>query len=60
MAKLRRSFRLSSSDGYERGQGMIEYALVISFVALIVVGALAVLGTRLTTLYNSAASSIPV
>lgn len=60
MAKLRRDFRLPLSHGHERGQGMIEYALVISFVALIVIGALTVLGTRLTTLYISASSSIPV
>ncbi len=42
-----------------RGQGLVEYALVIALVALVVIAALAVLGTRVAVFYNTAANSIP-
>lgn len=36
----------------EDGQGMVEYVLIIAFIALIVVGALGVLGTTLIRNYE--------
>ncbi len=40
--------------GGQRGQGMLEYALVISFVALVVVAAVAILGPKVGNLFNYA------
>jgi pilus assembly protein Flp/PilA len=37
----------------EKGQGLVEYALVILLVAVVVVGALTLLGTSLSSLFTS-------
>jgi Flp pilus assembly pilin Flp len=42
--------------GDQRGQGMVEYALVISFVALVVITAVALLGPKVGNLFNQAGS----
>ena len=41
------------------GQGLVEYALIIAFIAIVVIVALVFFGSRLTTLYSRLASSIP-
>ena len=41
------------------GQGLVEYALVLAFIALVVIVALIYFGSRLTTLYSKLANSIP-
>jgi pilus assembly protein Flp/PilA len=41
----------------EKGQGLVEYALMILLVALIVVAGLTLLGTSLNSLFTSAAGS---
>jgi len=41
--------------GGQRGQGLLEYALVISFVALALVTAVAVFGDAVEGLYSRAA-----
>ncbi len=43
----------------ERGQGMFEYALIILLVALVVIGALVIIGPKVASLYNSASGSLP-
>jgi Flp pilus assembly pilin Flp len=41
------------------GQGLVEYALIILFVAIALVGALTTLGGALASFYQSAAGAIP-
>ena len=43
----------------EQGQGLIEYAIIISLVALIVIAVLWLLGPELGNSYSSVNSSIP-
>lgn len=42
----------------EEGQGMLEYGLIITLVAIVVIGALLVLGPKVSEIYNSASSSL--
>jgi pilus assembly protein Flp/PilA len=42
----------------ERGQGLVEYALIILLVAVIVVVGLTLLGTSLNSMFTSAAGSL--
>lgn len=41
------------------GQGLVEYALILSFIAILVIVALVFFGGRLTVLYSKLGSSIP-
>lgn len=41
------------------GQGLVEYALIILFVALALVGALTLLGGALADFYQAAAAAFP-
>ena len=41
------------------GQGLVEYALILSFIAILVIVALIFFGTQLTTLYSKLGNSIP-
>lgn len=41
--------RLKFSRRFSRGQGLLEYALIILFVALVVFGALLVLGPHVSS-----------
>ncbi len=44
----------------ERGQGLVEYALIIVLVVLVVIIVLALVGTRITqNLYSKIVSSLP-
>jgi hypothetical protein len=36
--------RVKIPDGYERGQGLTEYALILVLIAIVVIGILTVLG----------------
>lgn len=36
----------------ESGQGMVEYGLIIALIAAVVIGAIALLGPKITTLFN--------
>jgi pilus assembly protein Flp/PilA len=42
-----------------RGQGMVEYALIILLIALVVILGLTILGTQLSTVFSQIASSFP-
>jgi Flp pilus assembly pilin Flp len=42
----------------ETAQGLVEYALIIAFVALGSIAALKFLGGRITDMFNSAGSSL--
>jgi Flp pilus assembly pilin Flp len=41
------------------GQGLVEYALILAFIAIMVIVALIFFGERLTTIYSRIANSIP-
>ena len=49
------------SDSRERqtGQGLLEYALIILFVAIVVVGILTVFGTQLGNTYSQIQNAFP-
>lgn len=42
----------------ERGQGLAEYALIIAFVAIIVIAAVGLLGQSLLTSLNNTANQL--
>jgi len=48
-----------TETGQEPGQGLVEYALILAFIAIVVIVTLIYFGDRLTTLYSKLASSIP-
>ncbi len=43
---------MKPSDRYSRGQGLVEYALIIVFIAIVVVTALIVFGQGVGNLYS--------
>ncbi len=43
----------------ERGQGLVEYAIILLLVALIVIAVLRLLGTRLGDSYSAINNSVP-
>ena len=43
----------------EKGQGLVEYAIILSLVALIVIAVLWLLGPRIGNSYSSISSSLP-
>jgi Flp pilus assembly pilin Flp len=48
-------YQMSRVDG---GQGLVEYALILIFVALVVVATVIVFGTTLNTYYQGFAAAI--
>lgn len=45
---------------HERGQGMVEYALLILLIALVVILAVTLFGTQLSTTYSQISSAFPI
>ena len=43
----------------ERGQGLVEYALIIVLIALVVITAVSAFGVQLDTTFNFITSQIP-
>lgn len=41
------------------GQGLVEYALILAFIAILVIVALVFFSERLTALYSTIGNSIP-
>lgn len=50
--------RLMAWMNSEEGQGMAEYGLIIALVALVVIAALSLLGTQLTTIFTNITSGL--
>ena len=48
-----------ATDDQQPGQGLVEYALLLSFIAIAVIVALVFFGDRLNTLYSKLGNSIP-
>jgi pilus assembly protein Flp/PilA len=42
----------------EEGQALVEYALILSLVSIVAVGALTLIGTNVNTVLNSVAGSL--
>ncbi len=42
----------------ERGQGMVEYGLIIALVAIVVIAAIVLLGGNLTGIFNKTADTL--
>ncbi len=45
-------------DRDERGQGLVEYALILVLIAIVAILALAFIGTQLSTTLSSIGSSV--
>jgi Flp pilus assembly pilin Flp len=43
---------------HDRGQGLLEYALIIVFVAIVVFGALLLVGPTLSSVFQNASSGL--
>ena len=43
----------------ESGQALVEYALIVSLIALVSIGVVTVLGDNIAGIFDRAASSIP-
>jgi pilus assembly protein Flp/PilA len=41
-----------------RGQGLVEYALIIALVAVVVIGALIVLGPQIAAIFNTISKAL--
>ena len=46
------------SSRRERGQGLVEYALIIALVAVVVIAALVLLGPRIASIFNNVNSNL--
>jgi pilus assembly protein Flp/PilA len=42
----------------EKGQGLVEYALILALIAIVVIAVLAILGTRVREKFNTIANSL--
>ena len=42
----------------EKGQGMVEYGLIIALVAIVVIAAIVLLGGNLTGIFNKTATAL--
>jgi len=49
---------ISRGHQREEGQGLVEYALIILFVAVVLVGVLTTFGGSLTSLYQSIVTAL--
>jgi pilus assembly protein Flp/PilA len=43
----------------EKGQGLVEYAIILAFVAIVVIAVVRLLGPRIGNTFSSINSSIP-
>jgi len=44
----------------EKGQGLIEYALILVLIAVVVIGVLTLLGSKISNVFNSINSKLTV
>lgn len=43
----------------ERGQGLVEYAIILAFVAIVVISVVRLLGPKIGNTFSTISSSIP-
>ena len=51
--RIKKAFKSS-----KKGQGMVEYGLIIALIAIIVMVAIGLLGGQLTTMFNSVTDAL--
>jgi pilus assembly protein Flp/PilA len=56
LSQLRRRFQLLLAD--ERGQGMVEYALILVLIAVVVIAVLIVLGNQIQNAFCNISGAI--
>jgi pilus assembly protein Flp/PilA len=49
---------LKASLRNQKGQGMVEYGLILALISVVVIGVLTTMGGNLKTMFESAASNI--
>ena len=49
---------LSRYFGRSRGQGLVEYALIIALVAIVVIGTLILLGPQIATIFQNISNNL--
>lgn len=42
----------------QKGQGMVEYGLILALIAVVVIGALTLMGTNLQGMFNNVAGNV--
>ena len=52
------TLKSSADDRHARGQGLVEYALIIALIAIVVIAALLVLGPRIASVFNNISSTL--
>ena len=52
-------FSLTSKSKREKGQGLVEYAIILALVAIVVIGAMRVLGPTIGNTFSTINSSLP-
>ena len=50
--------KLHALTARERGATMVEYGLMVALIAVVVIVAVALLGTNLSTLFNTVSQSV--
>ena len=54
MARLRTPIRwIVNAVEVEEGQGLVEYALILTMIAIVVIGIITLIGTQTSTMYTS-------
>ena len=43
----------------EQGQGLVEYAIIIAFIAIVVIAVVTVVGKKVNNTFNSVTNSLP-
>ena len=43
----------------ERGQGLVEYAIIIALIAIVVIAVVGILGKKVNNTFNSITNSLP-
>ena len=44
----------------EKGQGLVEYAIILALIAIVVIAVMATLGTKVKGIFNSISASMTV
>ena len=52
-------FSLSSASKHEKGQGLVEYAIILALVAIVVIAVMSVFGQKTCFALNSVANALP-
>ena len=42
----------------EKGQGLIEYAMILALISIVVIGALSLLGPRIANVFNTLSGTL--